>query len=139
MNDNDSPLGKPHFAGCVCVTCEQQKAEAMTERTVEQICRDLLNRVPGNTPTSDMDLAPMANEMAKIINPLRQDAERWRKHASSMVSELKHIGPFKRKNGDDPHPLDCTLAGRVSHVFGVGMTSAISLCKEFGQDPEWRE
>ena len=49
------------------------------------------------------------------------------------VSGLKHIGTFPPST--EPHPLDCTLAGRVSHVFGVGMTRAIQLCKECGEDP----
>lgn len=55
------------------------------------------------------------------------------------VSQLKHIGPFRHRPGHDPHPLDCTLAGRVSHVFGIGMSAAIGLCTTAGQDPEFQE
>lgn len=47
------------------------------------------------------------------------------------VRGLKSIGSF-------PHPLDCTLAGRVAHVFGVGMTRAIEICREWHEDPEYR-
>lgn len=54
------------------------------------------------------------------------------------VSGLKHCGSFRRTCGEGPHPLDCTLAGRVSHVFGVGMTSAIQMCRDAGEDPEWK-
>lgn len=55
------------------------------------------------------------------------------------IGGLKHIGNFRYECGEDPHPLDCSLAGRVSHVFGTGMTRAIELCREFGQDPEYQE
>lgn len=52
------------------------------------------------------------------------------------VRGLKSIGSFPAAS--DPHPLDCTLAGRVSHVFGVGMTRAIELCRVCGEDPHYR-
>lgn len=58
--------------------------------------------------------------------------------AFRAVSGLKHIGSFKRTCGEDPHPLDCSLAGRVAHVFGLGMTRAIQLCREAGEDPDWK-
>lgn len=48
---------------------------------------------------------------------------------------LKHIGTFRHENGDDPHPLDCSLAGRVAHVFGLGMTRACMLVRRHGEDP----
>lgn len=51
------------------------------------------------------------------------------------VIGLKHIGRFRYEHGDDPHPLDCSLAGRVSHVFGIGMTWACDLCRAAGEDP----
>lgn len=54
------------------------------------------------------------------------------------VAGLKHIGTFGYLPGQEPHPLDCNLAGRVSHVFGIGMSSAIKLCRECGEDPEYR-
>lgn len=86
----------------------------MTERTVEEMCRDLLNKVPCKTPTSSMDLAPMANELSKILErtqtsksiekrldaqldltALRRDAERWRKlleHCVSFTGDILVIG-----------------------------------------------
>jgi hypothetical protein len=48
---------------------------------------------------------------------------------------LKHCGDFSRTNGSDPHPLDCSLAGRVAHVFGMGMTRACMLVRRHGEDP----
>lgn len=58
--------------------------------------------------------------------------------AFRAVRGLKHIGSFKRTCGEDPHPLDCSLAGRVCQVFGLGMTRAIELCRAAGEDPEWK-
>lgn len=54
------------------------------------------------------------------------------------VRGLKHLGSFKRTCGEEPHPLDSSLAGRVSHVFGLGMTQSIQLCVDAGEDPEWK-
>lgn len=55
------------------------------------------------------------------------------------VRGLKCCGPFRRLHGEDPHPLDCTLAGRVSQVFCTGMTRATEMCVDAGEDPHWRE
>lgn len=55
------------------------------------------------------------------------------------IVNLKHLGRFRYEHGDDPHSLDCHLAGRVSHVFGVGMTRACEMCREAGEDPHWDE
>jgi len=55
------------------------------------------------------------------------------------VKGLKHIGPFRYMPGADPHPLDTTLAGRVSHVFGMGMTFASELCRAAGEDPGYQD
>jgi hypothetical protein len=55
------------------------------------------------------------------------------------ISGLKRIGTFGYMRGSDPHVLDCTLAGRVAYVFGVGMGRAIALCIEFGEDQEFHE
>lgn len=80
-------------------------------------------------------LTMAADEIDKAVNEI----ERLERTIGSAISGLKHIGRFHCEPGCDPHPLDCTLAGRVSHVFGTGMTRAIELCREFGQDPEWKE
>lgn len=58
--------------------------------------------------------------------------------AYRAVRGLKHIGSFKRTCGEDPHPLDCSLAGRVCQVFGLGMTRAMELCVAAGEDPHWQ-
>lgn len=55
------------------------------------------------------------------------------------VTGLKRLGPFHYESGDDPHSLDCTLAGRVSRVFCVGLTRAIEICRFSGQDPNHNE
>lgn len=67
------------------------------------------------------------------------EAYRYRKLIGRAISGLKTLGPFHYQPGDDPHALDCTLAGRVSRVFGLGMTLAIELCREFGHDPAYQE
>lgn len=55
------------------------------------------------------------------------------------VRGLKHCGPFHYRLGDEPNRLDCSLAGRVSHVFLTGMATAIQMCRDAGEDPEHRE
>ena len=76
---------------------------------------------------------------ADEIDKAGAEIDRLENLLSRAISGLKHIGKFRNEHGDDPHPLDCHLAGRVSHVFGTGMTRAIELCREFGHDPEWKE
>ena len=63
----------------------------------------------------------------------------YRAMVIKAVKGLKYIGPFDQMPGIDPHPLDCTLAGRVSHVFGMGMTLACELCRAAGEDPDFRD
>lgn len=63
----------------------------------------------------------------------------YKKLTHAAVKGLKHIGQFVHRCGDDPHPLDCSLAGRVSQVFLVGMTSAHAICRDAGEDPDHRE
>lgn len=70
------------------------------------------------------------------VERLRGENARYRELLSRAVSGLKWIGKFRYKNGDEPHSLDCSLAGRVSRVFCTGMTRSIALCREFEQDPE---
>ena len=65
-----------------------------------------------------------------------QNAEELVKRA---VIGLKRIGKFRYESGDDPHSLDCTLAGRVAQVFCVGMTRAIEICRLADQDPDFNE
>jgi len=55
------------------------------------------------------------------------------------IVNLKHLGRFRYEPGDDPHSLGCHLAGRVSRVFGVGMTRACEMCRDAGEDPSWDE
>lgn len=79
---------------------------------------------------SNAPIFRMARERIASLNGLVARAIR----GLMFISEF-HYDP----SGDgDPHPLDCSLAGRVSFVFGTGMTRAIGLCREHGFDPEWR-
>jgi hypothetical protein len=55
------------------------------------------------------------------------------------IRGLKHCGRFHYISGEDPNPLDCSLAGRVAHIFGVGMTAACLMCRDAGEDPEYSE
>lgn len=64
-----------------------------TERTVEQICRDLLEiadrqdevivSVVEPQKMSASDVTAMANELAKILERDAKDAERWRKYRAT--------------------------------------------------------
>lgn len=69
----------------------------------------------------------------------KKEAERARELVTRAVQGLKWIGPFHREPGNDPHPMDCSLAGRVSKVFCTGMTRAIALCHTCKEDPYWME
>lgn len=69
----------------------------------------------------------------------RNVADRNRGLVARAIAGLKNLGPFIYRPGDDPHALDCSLAGRVSRVFGVGMTMATALCHEFGHDPHYQQ
>ena len=75
---------------------------------------------------------------------MTNDTDRMEKYyelVGRAVRGLKRIGRFEYRNecGIEPHPLDCSMAGRVMWVFGIGMTSACKLCEEFGVDPDYRE
>lgn len=63
----------------------------------------------------------------------------YQKLMRSAVRGLKHIGSFRPAHGCDPHPLDCSLAGRVAQVFLVGSTSAAEICRDAGEDPDYQE
>lgn len=55
------------------------------------------------------------------------------------IRGLKRCGPFHYRSDDELNPLDCSLAGRVARVFGVGITSAAKMCQDAGEDPDYRE
>ena len=56
-----------------------------------------------------------------------------------IVANLKHVGRFHYEPGEDPHPLDCCLWGRVAQVVGVGSTTAMAMCRAAGEDPDYQE
>ena len=84
-----------------------------------------------------------AQETLTVISELEAENERLWQRLLSVVRTLRHIGEVHHYPDDgechDPHILDCSLAGRVSHVFGIGMTSAIELCRDAGCDPDWTD
>lgn len=89
-------------------------------------------------PLRDNEEGPFA----KItVSESQISAERYRELVRRAISGLKRLGQFTydRSEYQEPHSLDCSLAGRVSRVFCTGMTRAIELCREFGFDPDYRE
>lgn len=52
------------------------------------------------------------------------------------VKGLKKLKGF-RNHSDEAHSMNCTLAGRVMQVFGVGMTRAVRLCHLAELDPDF--
>lgn len=78
------------------------------------------------------DMEDPASELLQLkLKVARQEGE--------QIRALKRLGPFPRNVGEDPDPMDCTLAGRVSEFFGIGMTSAIEKCRMAGEDPHYQE
>lgn len=74
------------------------------------------------------------------LETLRHNNAVLKLNIDSAIRQLAHtVGPFRRSAGKDPHPLDCTLAGRVSHVFQTGMTRSIQMCRDAGMDPNYQE
>lgn len=78
---------------------------------------------------------------APVFLTAAKEITRLRELVSSAVKGLKHLGEFHYPEDEprDPHTLDCSLAGRVSRVFCTGMTRSCDLCREFGENPEYRE
>lgn len=110
-----------------------------------------LSRKDGDTVDQLMDLLGIPSDHvscliggsnAPIFKRAADEIRRLRELVGRAVKGLKHIGEFHYPDdeaGVEPHTLDCTLAGRVSHVFCTGMTRSCELCHEFGEDPEFSE
>lgn len=109
----------------------------MSESFEDQLSR--VGQMASGSPTWDLSPNDIAALKAVLVNFNRRADEisRLKSLVNRAVGGLKHLGEFGRR--DEPHSLDCTLAGRVSKVFGTGMTRATELCVEFGQDPAWME
>lgn len=108
---------------------------------------DLRAVMPGNWNSLRITHDSLYSTIERAIDAFRMrvkpectepQAVDWRSFVQRAVRGLRFSTPFRHENGDDPHPLDCTLAGRVAFVFGVGMTRAIKLCRQCGEDPEWQ-
>lgn len=111
---------------------------------VQESFEDQLSRVQqmaSGSPTWDLSPNDIAALKAVLVNFNRRADEIARLHGlvDRAVRGLKFLGEFHYRPGDDPHSLDCSLAGRVSRVFCIGMTRARELCRMFSQDPEWNE
>lgn len=64
----------------------------------------------------------------------------YKKLTHSAVKGLKHLGSFQYSPGtNELHSLDCSLVGRVKQVFLVGNTTAHAICRDAGEDPDYRE
>lgn len=70
---------------------------------------------------------------------LRAKVAAMESRMATAVRSLKYLGRFRYNDYDEPNPLDCTLAGRVMRVFGMGMTRASELCEVAGEDPHFSE
>lgn len=111
---------------------------------VQESFEDQLSRVQqmaSGSPTWDLSPNDIAALKAVLVNFNRRADEitRLGELVERAVRGLKFLGEFHYRPGDEPHSLDCTLAGRVSRIFCIGMTRACELCRMFGQDPEWNE
>ena len=111
----------------------------MSESFEDQLSR--VGQIASGSPTWDLSPNDIAALNAVLVNFNRRADEisRLKSLLSRAVTGLRNIGRFKYEPGDEPHSLDCSLAGRVSKVFCTGMTRAIELCREFEQDPEYVE
>lgn len=63
---------------------------------------------------------------------LRAESQEYRDLVARAICGLKNLGRFESE------PFNC-LWGRVAHVFGLGSTDAIELCRRFGCDPDYDE
>lgn len=111
----------------------------MSESFDDQLSR--VGQMASGSPTWDLSPNDIAALKAVLVNFNRRADEisRLKELVKRAVCGLKVLGKFHYEPGCDPHSLDCSLAGRVSRVFGTGMTRSIELCREFGCDPHFDE
>lgn len=111
----------------------------MPESFEDQLSR--VQQMASGSPTWDLSPNDIAALKAVLTNFNRRADEitRLKELVKRAIGGLKRLGKFSRLPGDDPHSLDCSLAGRVSQIFCTGMTRAIELCREFGHEPEFDE
>ncbi len=85
----------------------------------------------------DKLLARLTEIVVEHKSAEHMEMTRQRSLVSRAITGLKHLGRFRYEPGDEPHSLDCSLAGRVSRIFGMGMTRATLLCRQHGEDPHF--
>jgi hypothetical protein len=71
------------------------------------------------------------------IEELEGAAENNRRLVWCAIQNAKRM-PETWDEVGDPGPYNGPLWARVAHLLGLGSTSATALCREHGEDPEWR-
>lgn len=64
-----------------------------------------------------------------------RDRDRCRKIVHMVILNLQHIETPPQQ--DEPGVLCGVLWGKVTHLCGMGSTTAKALCREFGADPDY--
>jgi hypothetical protein len=120
-------------------------------RTLEEIISDLIDAKIYHAKLTDSELrwraAQRVDRIKKelVVTMMTQAKKETAMSDSDLairaVRGLVRLGEFHYPEDydGDGHCLDCSLAGRVMQVFGVGMTRATELCLAAGCDPDQRE
>lgn len=117
----------------------REELEAAIEATTEGTHDATLWWDDDNGRPIDKLLQRLTDIVYEHMSAEHAEMVRQRSLVSRAVIGLKNLGRFRYEPGDDPHPLDCSLAGRVSRVFGMGMTRASLLCRHHGENPHWTD
>ena len=97
----------------------------------------IVNQITERAGTSDAH-SSVLEAAAMMILKERTVADKHVSLVKRAIAGLKNIGDFRDWKGEDPHPLDCSLAGRISWVFGLGMTRSCELCHDYGENPHFK-
>lgn len=84
---------------------------------------------------AERDVAELLKEVEKlrrIVGCVVRTVDRMDYGLDTMVETVRQ----SELAGVDPDPLCGVTWGKVSHVCGLGSTSAITLCREFGVEPD---
>jgi hypothetical protein len=76
-------------------------------------------------------------QQQRRIEELEGAAENNRRLVWCAIQNAKRM-PETWDEVGDPGPYNGPLWARVAHLLGLGSTSATALCREHGEDPEWR-
>ena len=78
---------------------------------------------------------PADDETPSELEQLKLSRELHRSIVESVVRNCQHIDDTQKR--DEPGPMCGPTWAKVSHVCGLGSTSAIALCREYGVDPDY--